>query len=108
MTKLLSLSILGVVRFGWIPLAYMYTPVPASIFVLMSASTTVDTISVTLTSIIVTQPLSFYPLPAMSVASKLASIFWPPVLVRTLTSAAALVLSSVLAHLVDCPVFLKE
>ena len=89
---LLSMSILVVGGVWWIPLAYMCTPIPSVVSILVSVSAAVATISVTLTSSVMTQPFTFFSLPTVSMASTSSLLFKPPSQVGTLESVAALVI----------------
>ena len=88
---LLSLSVLGVVGVGWIPLAPVCTPVPAVMSI-------VDACPMTLNSVVA-------PLHTLTVAVSSVSmmLLFPLIRSVTPTSATALLLPSVGVGLVACP-----
>ena len=107
-TALLYLKILRVSRVRWIPLVPVFTLVTAEVYSLMSASTTVTTISMTLTSAVVTRALAISPLPAVYVDSASSLIFLLPVQVMTLNSADAFALLSIRTYIIACPTLFVE
>ena len=96
MTALLSLSVLGVVWVGWIPLAPVCAPVP-------DAMSVVAANPMTLTSVEVVLSCATNPLTAVTATSVSVMMLQPPVQIGTPASATNITLPSVSVGLVTCP-----